>query len=60
MIDINNWLWPQWTVIVLWGVGLLLEAAVHGKKKTGNFNILTGIIRTGLSFWIFYAGGFFK
>lgn len=60
MFNIANWLWPQWTVIIMWGVVLLVEASLHGKLKSGEHHIINGIIRVGLAAWIFTSGGFFK
>lgn len=60
MFNIINWLWPQWTLIILWAMALLMEAALHDKPKTGKHNIGTGILRVAFAAWIFISGGFFK
>lgn len=51
--------WPQITILILYGLQLLIGAAEHGKPKTGENNLFVSIIAVALSFWILWSGGFF-
>lgn len=56
----EHWNWPQYTMIIIWGLHLLMGAALHDKPKTGKYSIISAIIGTALSVWILSSGGFFK
>lgn len=51
--------WQQWTIVIGWALSILLSAALHGKPRTGNYDVLTVIISAAISFWILYSAGFF-
>lgn len=59
-MDINNWLWPQWVIVILWIVALLCTAAMHDKPMVGKYNVLNSIVRISLFGWVLICGGFFK
>jgi hypothetical protein len=50
---------PQIILIVLLGIGLLINAYMHGKPRTGKFNIFYALVNTSITLWILIAGGFF-
>lgn len=51
--------WPQITMLVLYGLSLVIGAAEHGKPKKGDHNVITNILGVGVSFWILWSGGFY-
>ncbi len=52
-------LWAQITILVMYGVSLLLFARDHGKPKTGNDNFWMALASLNLMFWLtYFAGGF--
>jgi len=51
---------PQIILLVLLGLNLLANAYMHGKPKTGNYNLLNAFINAGIIIWLLVAGGFFK
>lgn len=51
--------WPQWTWIVLAGVGLLIHTANNGEQGP-KFNVVLKMIDVGVGYFILYSGGFFK
>jgi hypothetical protein len=65
-IDTALWAWPQFTVLIILFLSLIINAQKHGKlnvDKEGNpdkVNFFTSI--TKVIFWLFVliAGGFFK
>lgn len=59
-INIGNWSWPQWAMIILWIAAFLLEAFNHNQPKRGKRNVFTGMIGVGISMFIIISGGFFK
>ncbi len=60
MIEISNWFWPQWTIISLWLIILLLYANHHGKKVEFKANFWSKSIVLCILAFIFTKGGFFK
>ena len=52
--------WPQWVYIGLTFMGLGLELARHGQRKTGEHNFISQIIATAIIYWLLWAGGFFS
>ena len=50
---------PQIIVIVLLGIGLLINANRHGEPKAGEYNIFYKLVDVGILIWILIAGGFF-
>lgn len=51
---------PQIIVCVLLGLDIVLTALVHGRKKTGEYNVLTTIIANAITISLLYWGGFFN
>ena len=51
--------WPQWTWIVLAGIGLLIHAA-NNDEPGPKFNVIVKMIDVGVAYFILYSGGFFK
>ena len=52
--------WPEGIWLGLTLGGLLLVANLHGKPKTGKWDIFVTIINSVIMFGILYWGGFFK
>jgi hypothetical protein len=50
---------PQIILLVLLGFQLLMTAYMHGKPRTGEYNIFFGLINASILIWILIAGGFF-
>ena len=50
---------PQIILLVLLGLNLLATAYLHGKPRTGNYNLLTALINAGIIIWLLVSGGFF-
>jgi hypothetical protein len=51
---------PQIIVLTLTGVGLLLDAYMHGKPKEGKNSIWLSLISRALSMGLLWWGGFFN
>lgn len=51
---------PQFTIIVLYAIALLINAYMHGKPKEGNNNFWISLINAILILSILYWGDFFK
>ena len=58
-IDTDLWGWPQWIMISIWAIVLILTAFLHGKPRTGSHNLGTALIHVGLAAFILSKGGFF-
>jgi hypothetical protein len=50
---------PQIILIVLLSIGLLVNAYMHGKPKSGTYNLFKSLMHTAIMIWILIAGGFF-
>lgn len=59
-MDLNSFGWPQWLWFAMMAANLLATAYMHGKPRTGEHNIFTSLIGTGLGFVLLSYGGFFK
>lgn len=55
----NNWFWPQYLIIFLWLLSLLLSAHMHGKKHTYVVNFWGKLISLIILGFIMFKGGFF-
>lgn len=55
----TNLHWPQYAYLGLTFVGLGIHLAKHGEPKEGVYNVVTGVIASGLLLWILYCGGVF-
>jgi hypothetical protein len=51
--------WPQITIIVLWGIRLLVVANMHGKPKDGFYSLPENMVNVGVTFTLLWFGGFF-
>lgn len=56
----SEWAWPQYTYFTLVILNFIIVAIMHGKPKTGNFNVLASSASMAFVIYILYAGGFFK
>lgn len=54
----DAWQWPQWTYFVLLVFGLLVAAAQHGDKRTGEHNAVLSFAVSALVAWLLHEGGF--
>jgi hypothetical protein len=59
MINISNWLWPQWAMFLAAATAISLAGFVHG-KDAGKFNGFIVIFRNAIVLAILAMGGFFK
>jgi hypothetical protein len=50
---------PQIIILSLMSLNWLLTAHLHGKPKTGNYNIFITIVGNLINLAILYWGGFF-
>ena len=50
---------PQIILLVILGLNLLATAYLHGKPRTGNFNIFGALVNAGILRWLLVSGGFF-
>jgi hypothetical protein len=55
----QNWLWPQWTVVTMMSLSLLISIAKDGKPR-GNFEAGYSIANFLLWMILLNCGGFFK
>lgn len=51
--------WPQWTYVLLAGLGLGIHMALHGKARDGEYNFFVRLVAEVISVGLLYAGGFF-
>lgn len=54
-----NWGWPQWAVVVLTALSLLIVSSMHGKPREP-WNAFTSLVGSGITLFILIAGGFFR
>jgi hypothetical protein len=47
-------------LFILWAVSLLLNANLHGKIKTGNYNFWTSLIALSIEITLLYYAGLFN
>ena len=50
---------PQIILLVIMGLNLLASAYLHGKPRTGKFNIFGALVNAGILIWLLVSGGFF-
>lgn len=50
---------PIIILIVLWSIGLLLVAYLHGEQKETKYNIFNKIVATGINIGLLYWAGLF-
>lgn len=55
----SAWGWPQWTMVVGMTLGLIIQAAYHGKPREA-FSFPIGLVSFGLNLFILICGGFFS
>lgn len=55
----TNWGWPQWTLLGLMLLSLIINCTSHGKPREP-YNGFVSLIGFGLSMFILICGGFFK
>ena len=55
----NNMGIPQIIYLTINAIGLLLIAHLHGKPKTGEYNIFITLVSEGLAIALLWWGGFF-
>jgi hypothetical protein len=50
---------PIIILIVLWSIGLLIEAHLHGEQKESKYNIINKIIANSINIGLLYWAGLF-
>lgn len=60
MFNPDVWSWPQWSLIILMFLGLVIAAADHGKdKKPEKHNAFVAMCRFTLWTFLLIFGGFY-
>lgn len=54
------WGWPQWTVVALWAMRILIDVSYDGEPRKGKHNGSLALFATVLSAVILWNGGFFR
>lgn len=52
-------MWPQYTYLALTIAGLMYQAYLHGKPRTGSHDFWSAFIATTIIMYILKWGGFF-
>jgi len=60
MINFAEFGWPQWTILVLILLRLLIYGAKHGQSLTVKIKINNCLFNTAILLTILYCGGFFS
>lgn len=47
-------------IIVLYTLGLGVDLAKHGQKRSGEYNFWVSLLAFGINMFCLYMGGFFK
>lgn len=53
-------MWPQYTVLVIYLLGLGISIGEHGRVKTKTENAVITLIAILINFYLLSKGGFFK
>lgn len=56
----GHWAWPQITIAALWALGLILNAANHGKDTGVKYNFPLQLCRVTFVAWVFWMGGWWE
>lgn len=59
-MDYHNWAWPQWTVLGMWVIGLLIHAANEGEPLKGKYSFGIKFIGIWVTAFVLWSGGFFQ
>lgn len=59
-MDMTSWGWPQYTILVLMFINILLQSVNHGEGMNLKYNGFVGICRFMLWTFLLYCGGFFR
>lgn len=59
MIEPTAWEWPQYTLMALMFLGLVVTAAEHGKPNPHNYSFPMKFCQVGLWLFLLTFGGFF-
>ena len=60
MVDLTaNWHWPQWTLLILLVLSLIINTGNHGKPREP-YNGFTSLISFGMWMFFLVCGGFFS
>lgn len=54
------WGWPQYTALTLTFLSVVVTGYLHGKERSGEFNVGQAILSAGVWLFILYCGGFFN
>lgn len=58
IIDLSAWDWPQWTMVAILALNVLLAAAHHGRPRDP-VSVTHAIIGCGITTTLLAFGGFF-
>jgi hypothetical protein len=56
----GHWGWPQIVVAVLWGIGLIMHAALHGQDMKAKWNFHFRLCSTAFAIWLLWMGGWWE
>lgn len=51
--------WPQWAVIVIYGLDIVYIAWLHNTPRP-NYNWFASSFAIGITVWLLWMGGFFS
>jgi hypothetical protein len=57
-LDLATWGWPQWTMAIVLGLMLVMQAALHGQPRTGKYSFPVAFIETVGWVLVLGAAGF--
>jgi hypothetical protein len=60
MMDVNAWGWPQWLWVTQVVIGLMIVSHLHGKPRTGEYNIALTLKVEAILLTALWQGGFFS
>lgn len=52
--------WPQGIYLSLMVVSLLVQGCVHGRPRTGTYDVIASLINAVVILWLLAWGGFFS
>jgi hypothetical protein len=58
--DLTSWAWPQYTVLSVYLLGIVMHAALHGTKTDKQWNVIFKLIEVFLAGAVLAAGGFWN
>jgi hypothetical protein len=60
IISTAAWGWPQWAMLSLEVGSVVASGVLHGRPKTGHYNVGIAFAGAAIGLFILVAGGFFR